>query len=194
MSRRSRSGSGGWEDQEKVLYGDTPELRPISSKTCLLHFPFFLVILHYLLFVSAASDVDPGNVAGLGTTEPAVADKDAADQTGREQPVDQPAVEPVAETAEEDPAKDKAGARTPTRGEETVGTPPPSSVAEEGDKVPTPPPTEEERAPTPILAEASTLEGSPSRGKGPMITVTLVGGSEEGAEAPAASNEEVEEI
>jgi len=44
----------------------------------------------------------------------------------------------MAETAEEDPAQDKAGASTTTRGDETAGTPPPSSVAEEGDKVPTP--------------------------------------------------------
>ena len=98
--------------------------------------PFFY--LHYLLFVSAASDVDPCNVAGLGRTEPAVADKDTADQTGREQPVEQPVVVSVVETAEEDPAQDRAGAWTPTRGDETAGTPPPSSVAEEGDKVPTP--------------------------------------------------------
>ena len=47
-------------------------------------------------------------------------------------------VVPMAETAEEDPAQDKAGASTTTRGDETAGTPPPSSVAEEGDKVPTP--------------------------------------------------------
>jgi hypothetical protein len=49
--------------------------------------------------------------------------------------VEQPVVVSVAETAEEDPAQDRAGAWTPTRGDET---PPPSSVAEEGDKVPTP--------------------------------------------------------
>ena len=65
---------------------------------------------------------------------------------------------------------------------------------EEGDKVPTPPPAEEERAPTPALAEASTPEGSPSRGKGPMIPVTVAGGSAEGEEAQAASDDEVEEI
>ena len=34
-----------------------------------------------------ASEVDPGNVAGLGTAELTVADKDAADQTDHEQPV-----------------------------------------------------------------------------------------------------------
>ena len=59
--------------------------------------------MHWLLFVSAASDVDPSNVAGLRTTEPAVADKDAAEQTAREQPVERPTVVAVAETAEEDP-------------------------------------------------------------------------------------------
>jgi len=100
----------------------------------------FLAFLHYLLFVSAASDVDPGNVAGLGTTELAVADKDAADQTDRKQPVEQPTVVSMVETAQQDPAQDRAGARTPTRGDETERTPPPSSVAEEGDEVPAPPP------------------------------------------------------
>ena len=38
------------------------------------------------------------------------------------------------------------------------------------------------------------LEGSPSRGKGPMIPVTLAGGSTEGEETQAASDDEVEEI
>ena len=75
-----------------------------------------------------------------------------------------------------------------------MGTPPPSSAAEEGDKAPSPAPAEEERAPTPALAEASMLEGSPSRGKGPLISVTVAGGSTEGEEAQAASDGEVEEI
>jgi len=145
-------------------------------------------------FVSAALDVDPSNVAGLRTTEPAVADKDAAEQTVREQPEEQPAVVAVAATAEEDPAQDNARASTPTRGDEIAGTPPLSSVVEEGDKVPTPPPAEEERAPTPSPVEASTPEGSPSQGKGPMIPVTGAGGSAEGEEAEAASDDEVEEI
>jgi len=128
--------------------------------------------LHYLLFVSAASDVDPSNVVGLGTTEPAVADKDAVEQTAREQPVEQPTVASVAETDKEDPAQVKARASTLTRDKEATRTPPPSSVAEEGDKVLTPPPAEEERAPTPALAEASTSKGSPSRGKGTLLPVT----------------------
>jgi len=36
MSWRNRSVSGGWADLEKVLHSGAPELRPISSKTCLL--------------------------------------------------------------------------------------------------------------------------------------------------------------
>ena len=100
----------------------------------------------------------------------------------------------MAETVEEDPAQAKTGVSTPTRGDEAAGTPPRSSVAEEGDKVPTPPPTEEERAPTPAPTEASTPKGSPSRGKGPMIPITVAGGSAEDEEAQAASDDEVEEI
>ena len=99
----------------------------------------------------------------------------------------------AAEVAEENPVQDKARAGTPTRGDETVGTPPPSSAVEEEDNVPSPSPAEE-RAPTPAPAEASTLEGSHSRGKGLMIPVTVAGGSTEGEEAQAASDDEVEEI
>ena len=142
-------------------------------------------------FDSVASDVDLGNVAGLGTTEPASTDKNAVEQTGREQPVEEPAVVSVIEDAEEDLAQDKAGARTLIRGDETAGRPPPSGVAEEEERAPTPPPAEVERAPTPVPAEASTPEGSPSRGKGPIIPVTMAGGSEGGAEAQAASDDEV---
>ena len=108
--------------------------------------------------------------------------------------MEQPAVASVAKTAEEDPARDKAGAGTPTRVDETVRTPPPSSVVEEGDKVPTPRPAEEERAPTPTSVETSTPEGSPSQGRGPMIPITVARGSEGGAETQAASDDEVEEI
>ena len=115
-------------------------------------------------------------------------------QTAREQLVEQAAVAPVVETTEEDPARDKVGASTPTRVDETVRTPPPSSVAEEGGKVPTPPPAEEERAPTPAPAETSIPEGSPSRGRGPTIPITVAGGSDGGTEAQAASDDEVEEI
>ena len=130
----------------------------------------------------------------MRTTEPVVANDNAAEQTIREQPVERPAVAATTDVAEEDPAQDKARTSTPTRGNETAGTPPPSSVVEEEDKVPSPPPAEEERNPTPAPAEASTLEGSPSRGKGPMIPITVAGRSVEGEEAQAASDDEVEEI
>jgi hypothetical protein len=82
----------------------------LSSKTCLLHFLCFYKVyccygnLHRLFLVSAASDVDPSNIGGLRTTEPAVADKDAAGQTACERPVEQPAAVSVTETTEEDPA------------------------------------------------------------------------------------------
>jgi len=70
---------------------------------------------------------------------------------------------------------------------------PPSSVTEEGDRAPTPPP-DEKRAPTPPRAETSSPKGSPSRGKGPVIPMTTTGGSTEGEETQAASDDEVEEI
>jgi hypothetical protein len=94
--------------------------------------------LHWLFLVSAASDVDPSNIGGLRKTEPAVADKDAAEQNARDRPEEQPTVVSVAGTTEEDLARDRVGASTPTRRDETERTPPPSSVAEEGDKVATP--------------------------------------------------------
>ena len=94
--------------------------------------------MHWLFLVSAASDVDPSNIGGLRTTEPAIVDKDAVEQTTRERPVEQPVVVSVAETTEEDPTQDKARVSTPTRGDETERMPPPSSVAEEADKVATP--------------------------------------------------------
>ena len=97
--------------------------------------------------------------------------------------MEQPTVVATAEVAEENPAQDKVRASTPTIGDETARTPPPSSALVEEDKVPSPSLAEEERAPTPAPAEASTLEGSPSRGKGPMIPVTMAGGSTEGEEA-----------
>ena len=150
--------------------------------------------MHWLFLANAASDVDPSNIGGLGTTELAAADKDAAEQTARGRPMEQTTVVSVAETTEEDPAQGKTGASTPTRGDEDARTPPPSSVAEEGDRVPTPPPAEGERGPAPAPAEASTPEGSHGRGKGPLIPVTTAVGSAEGEEAQVASDDEVEEI
>ena len=90
------------------------------------------------LFCSTASDVDPGNVAGSRTTEPAAADQNLVEPIAPERPVEQPAVVAVTEVAEENPTQDMAKASTPTRGDETMGTPPPSSGVEEGDKAPSP--------------------------------------------------------
>jgi len=90
--------------------------------------------------------------------------------------VEQPAIVAAVEVAEENPVQDKARAGTPIWGDETAGTPPASSAVEEEDKVSSPSPAEE-RAPTPAPAEATTLEGSHSWGKGPMIPVTVAGGS-----------------
>ena len=106
----------------------------------------------------------------------------------------QPTVVTVAETVEEDPAQARTGASTPAGDDEAARTPPSSSVAEEGDKALTSPPAGERRTPTPPGAEASSPKGSPSRGKGPLIPVTTVGGSAEGKEAETASDDEVEEI
>jgi len=144
-------------------------------------------------FASAASDVDPGNVAGQRTAEPEVVVDNAVEQTTQEQTEEQPAVVTVAKTVEQDPAQARTGGSTLTRGDEAARMPPPSSVAEEGDRALTPPPAEE-RTPTPPRAEASSPEGSPGRGKGPLIPITMAGGSAEGEEAPAASDNEVEEI
>ena len=74
----------------------------------------------------------------MRTTESAVADDNAAEQTVREQSAEQTAVAATAEVAEEEPAQDEARASTLARGNETVGMPLPSSVAEEGDRIPTP--------------------------------------------------------
>ena len=110
--------------------------------------------------------------------------------------MEQPDVVTATEVADENLARDRAKASTPTRGDENAGTPPLSSVAEEEFRAPSPAPAEEERVPvpTPATAEASTLEGSPSRGKGPIIPITVAGGSTEGEEAQTASDDEVEEI
>ena len=149
----------------------------MSSRPCLLRYLFLCNFDVGIIssFVSAASDVDPGNVTGQRAAKPAVVDENAAEQTAHEQPEEQPAVVTVAETAEENPAQVKTRASTLTRDYEAARTPPPSSVVEEGEKVPTPPLAEEERAPTPVPAEASTPKGSPSRGKGPLIPVTTAG-------------------
>ena len=123
-------------------------------------------------FVSAASNVHPGNVAGQRTAEPTVVVENAAEQTTQEQTEEQPAVVTVAETAEDNPAQTRTGTSTPTRDDEAARTPRPTS-----------PPAGERRTPTPPRAEASSPKGSPSRGKGPVIPVTTAGGSAESGEA-----------
>ena len=89
------------------------------------------------LFCSTASDVDPGKVASSRTTEPAAADYNLAEPIAPEWPVEQPAVVAATKFAEENPTQDTARASTPTRGDETMGTPP-SSAAEEADKAASP--------------------------------------------------------
>lgn len=145
-------------------------------------------------FVSAAFDVDPDNVTGQRMAKPAVVIENAAVQTIQVQVEEQPAVVTVAEVAKEVPAQVRVGRSTPTRGDDTARAPPPSSVTEEEDRAPTPPPAEERRTPTPPRAEASPSKVSPGRSKEPLIPVTPAGGNTEGEEAPAASDDEVEEI
>ena len=81
----------------------------MSFTTCLLRLlPPFLNFFYFTLcdggmissFVSAASDVNPSNVAGQKTAEPAVAVENAAQQTTQEQTEGQPMVVTAAETAE----------------------------------------------------------------------------------------------
>jgi len=74
----------------------------------------------------------------LRTIESVVANDNAAELTVREQSTEQTAVAATAEVAEEEPAQDEARASTPARGNETTGMPLPSSVVEEGDRIPTP--------------------------------------------------------
>jgi len=76
-------------------------------------------------FASAASDVDPGNVAGQKTAEPAVVIENTTEQTTQGPTEEQPTVVTAAETAEEGPAQARTGASTPTRGDEAARTPPP---------------------------------------------------------------------
>ena len=65
---------------------------------------WLLTLVKCRIFVSAAADVDPDNVAGQKAAEPAVVVEDAVQQTIQEQTEGQPTVVSAAETAEEDPA------------------------------------------------------------------------------------------
>ena len=59
-------------------------------------------------------------------------EQDVAGQTAPEQPMAQPAAVTATEVTDEDPARDRTESSTPTRGDGTAGTPPPSSAAEGG--------------------------------------------------------------
>jgi len=85
-------------------------------------------------------------------------------------------------------------ASTPVGDDESTRMPPPSSVAEEEDRAPTTPPSEGRRAPTSPQTEASSPKGSPGWVQDPVIHVTAAGGSAEGEETRATSDDEVEEI
>ena len=108
------------------------------------------------IFVSAASNIDPHNVAGQKTAEPTVVVEDASQQTTQEQTEGQPMVVSAAETTEEGPAQARTGASTPARDDEATRMSSLSSVAEEGDRAMTPPIAKERRAPTPPRAETSS--------------------------------------
>ena len=161
---------------------------------------FLRLLLQHLTLVkcrisaSAASDVDPDNVASQRTAEPAAVVEDAAQQAAQEQPEEQRTVVTVAESVEEHPAPARTRASTPVRRDETARTPPPSSVVEEENRAPTTPPSKGRRVLTPPRAEPSSPKGSPSRDQDPVIPVTAAGGSAEGEETWAASDDEVEEI
>ena len=66
-----------------------------------------------------------------------------------------------------------------------MATPPPGSRAEEENKAPSPARLEE----PPV--EAAAPEGTPDLGKGPMMSLTMVGRSAEGERAQADSDNEV---
>ena len=173
------------------------DLYVLQSHFCTSSYLFFLRLLTLAkcrLFVSVASDVDPDNVAGQKTAEPAVVFQNAAEQATQGHVEEQPTVATATEAVEEIPAQAMARRSTPTRGDDAARAPPPSSVPEEGDKAPTPPPAEERRTPTPPQAGASPSRGSLGLVREPLIPVTLARCSADGEEAPAASNDEVEEI
>jgi len=100
------------------------------------------VVMFELIFCSTASDVDPNIILGSGPTKPVTDEQTFTKQTAPEQPVAQPAAVPTMERVAEDPARDRAKTSTPTRGDGTAGTPPPSSVVEEKNKAPSPAPVE----------------------------------------------------
>jgi len=153
-----------------------------------------LTLVKCRVFVSAASNVDPDHITGQKTAEPVAVTGDAGPQTAQEHTEEQPAMTNAAESAEEHPAPVRVQARTPVWGDESARMPPPSSVAEEEGRAPTPPPPEEGRVPTPPRAGASSPVSSPGPDQGPMMPATTARDSAEGEETRTASDDEVEEI
>jgi len=139
------------------LGGGSPQ--PTVDQTCkcstYVFWRFFTVVENVASLLSAASDVNPDQVAEQGMAEPAAAVEDAAPQaTG------QPAAAAATTGADGQAAPASAAESTPPRGEEATRTPPLSTVVEEEGRVPTPP-EEEARVPTPPRAGASSPVGSP---------------------------------
>jgi len=153
-----------------------------------------LILVRWHVSVSAASDVDPDHIAGRRTAEPAAVVVDAAQQTAREHPEEQPAAMTAAESAVEQPPLANTQANAPVGDEEAARVPPPSSAAEEEDRVLSPPPAKERRVPTPPRAGASSPANSPGRDQGLVMPATVARGSAEGEETQTASDDEVEEI
>ena len=109
-------------------------------------------------------------------------------QTAPEQPVAQPTAAPMMLRVAEDPAREGTDISAPIRDDVTAGTPPPSSVAKEENRAPSPAWVEE----PPV--EASAQEGAPDHGKGPMMPSNVVGRSAECEGTQAVSDNEVAEI
>ena len=140
-------------------------------------------------FFSAASDVNPDQVAGQGTAEPIAAVGDAVPQATRQTA----AAAAAATGAEQQYAPAGAMASTLPRDEEAARTPPPRTVAEEEGRVLTPL-AGEGRVPTPPRAGASSPVGSPGLDQGPVMPSTVAGGSAANEEPQVASDDDVEEI
>ena len=87
---------------------------------------------------SAASDVDPSTILGSGPTEPVAVGQTTVWMATTEHAMAQPATAPMTKRIAEDPAQEGADVNAPIRDEGAAGTPPPSSVAEEENRAPSP--------------------------------------------------------
>ena len=165
--------------------GGSPQ--PTVDQTCkcstYVFWRFFTVVENVASLLSAASDVNPDQVAEQRTAEPAAVVEDAAPQA-----TDQPATAAAATGAEGQSAPASAAASTPPRDGEATRTPPPSTVAEEEGRVPTPL-AEEGRVPTPPRAGASLPVGSLGLDQGPVMPSTAAGGSAANKEPQEASDD-----